>query len=108
MQGTTFAADMFMIPLESIEMVLGVHWLATLGDILWNFNSLTMKFLYHGTQVTLQGNDFNSVTTISAASLQRILNNTSNSRQHLLQLFFVTAHSNNYSQAITEVQCPEL
>lgn len=45
MQGYQFEVDVFIIPLESYHMVLGVHWLATLDDILWNFNSLSMKFL---------------------------------------------------------------
>ncbi|GJV17836.1 reverse transcriptase [Tanacetum coccineum] len=31
--GETFVADMIILPLEGCEMVLGIQWLATLGDI---------------------------------------------------------------------------
>jgi hypothetical protein len=32
-----FFIYLFIIPLDSYEMVLGVHWLRTLGPILWDF-----------------------------------------------------------------------
>ncbi|GJW89610.1 retrovirus-related pol polyprotein from transposon TNT 1-94 [Tanacetum coccineum] len=32
-KGETFVADMIILPLEGCEMVLGIQWLATLGDI---------------------------------------------------------------------------
>ena len=31
-----FIMDLFVIPLEGYDMVLGVHWLRTLGPILWD------------------------------------------------------------------------
>jgi hypothetical protein len=32
-----FIIDLFVIPVDSCDMVLGVHWLCTLGPILWDF-----------------------------------------------------------------------
>lgn len=45
MQGHKFTTDVFLILLENYHLVLGVQWLATLDDSLWNFKSLSMKFL---------------------------------------------------------------
>jgi len=43
-QQTTFMADMFLLPLGCCDFVLGIEWLIKLGDILWNFDKLTMEF----------------------------------------------------------------
>ena len=32
-----FCIDFFAIPLEAFELILGVHWLRTLGPIVWDF-----------------------------------------------------------------------
>lgn len=37
------------------EVVLGTQWLSTLGEYNWDFQLLTMKFLYLGKKVFLQG-----------------------------------------------------
>ncbi|GJY66109.1 putative mitochondrial protein [Tanacetum coccineum] len=52
LQGETFQADMMLVPLGGCEMVLGVQWLATLGDIVCNFLKLRMEFMYHGIGVS--------------------------------------------------------
>nr|GEV70796.1 retrotransposon-related protein [Tanacetum cinerariifolium] len=46
LQRETFQANMMLIPLGGCEMVLGVRWLATLGDIVCNFLKLRMEFNY--------------------------------------------------------------
>ncbi|GKC73880.1 reverse transcriptase [Tanacetum coccineum] len=45
-QGITYKADVMIIPLGSCDMVLEVQWLATIGDILWNFKKPTMEYKY--------------------------------------------------------------
>ncbi|GKB06574.1 glycoside hydrolase, catalytic domain-containing protein [Tanacetum coccineum] len=35
--GHTFTADVMLLPLGECDMVLGIQWLSTLGDIRWNF-----------------------------------------------------------------------
>ena len=35
-------------------MVLGTQWLCTLGEIIWDFKLLTMRFCYLGEEVFLQ------------------------------------------------------
>jgi len=47
-QHTTFTANMLLLPLGCCDIVLGIEWLITLGDILWNFSKLTMEFKVQG------------------------------------------------------------
>lgn len=55
MQGVTFCSDFYVIPIGGYGMVLGIQWLATLGDIKCNFSKLCMEFVYGGEMVHLQG-----------------------------------------------------
>ncbi|KAI4340536.1 hypothetical protein MLD38_025362 [Melastoma candidum] len=55
MQGHTFTADFYVISLGGCEMILGVTWLAELGDIVWNFHLSMMKFTWEGVEVVLVG-----------------------------------------------------
>ena len=48
-------ADFFILPLEGYEAVLGTQWLRTLGEILWDFSKLVMKFHCDGNQIILKG-----------------------------------------------------
>jgi len=54
-QHTTFTADMLLLPLGYCDLVLGIEWLITLGDILWNFDKLTMEFNVQGRRHVLCG-----------------------------------------------------
>jgi hypothetical protein len=38
-----FVVDLFVIPLEAFDMLLGVQWLCTLGPILWDFDRARMS-----------------------------------------------------------------
>lgn len=44
-----------VIPLRGCDMVLGVQWLFALGEIIWNFGCLTMKFLVKGEPCSTHG-----------------------------------------------------
>ncbi|GKC95235.1 retrotransposon-related protein [Tanacetum coccineum] len=55
LNGERFSTVVILLPLGGCEMVLGVQWLATLGDIMWNFTSLTMQFQHEGRHVALRG-----------------------------------------------------
>ncbi|GKD46189.1 retrotransposable element Tf2 [Tanacetum coccineum] len=43
LQGVTFQADFMLIPVGGCEMVLGVQWLSTLGDIVCNWKRISKK-----------------------------------------------------------------
>ncbi|GKC59522.1 putative mitochondrial protein, partial [Tanacetum coccineum] len=53
-QGYQFKIDVMLLPLGGCEMVLGIQWLSTLGNIQWNFHELVMKFVYEGKNVYLR------------------------------------------------------
>ncbi len=48
MQGFSFRTDLFILPLACCDAILGIHWLRTLGPILWDFSALRMEFTYGG------------------------------------------------------------
>ncbi|GJY88377.1 retrotransposable element Tf2 [Tanacetum coccineum] len=47
--------NVYAMVIRCCDMVLGVQWLATLGDILWKFEKLTMEYKYKGKRVVLRG-----------------------------------------------------
>ena len=50
--GEQFKIDCHAIMLDGFDIILGVHWLRTLGPILWDFELLTMSFWHGSTHVT--------------------------------------------------------
>jgi len=62
--GTKFVADFMVIPLKGIDAVLGIQWLKPLGPITWDFNLLTMKFMWEKKKVKIHGVQPDSVRSI--------------------------------------------
>jgi len=56
MQGVSFDSDMLVLPIGGCNMVLGIQWLITLGDIMWNIRRLKMEFTFMGAQNFLKRN----------------------------------------------------
>ncbi|GJZ37982.1 reverse transcriptase [Tanacetum coccineum] len=54
-QNEVFISDVMLLPLGGCEMVLGIQWLATLGDMQCNFKKLIMKFNHKGRELVLRG-----------------------------------------------------
>ena len=50
-------------------MVLGTQWLCTLGEIVWDFKLLTMRFCYLGKEVFLLGLHMSPLTFSEADKL---------------------------------------
>jgi hypothetical protein len=57
MQGVQFQADVFVMPLQSYDMVLGIQWLKLLGNVLANYEDKWMNFWWEGNEVTLKGDN---------------------------------------------------
>lgn len=55
MQGQNFSADMWVLPLIGYDVILGVHWLKTLGEFRWDLNKYTLKFHKGDQEVVLRG-----------------------------------------------------
>ncbi|KAD4586142.1 hypothetical protein E3N88_23743 [Mikania micrantha] len=73
MQGVWFNADVLLIPLDKYDMVLGVQWLSSLGDINWNFKNLTMEFSVDQVKYVLKGVHSNSLSLCSEKKLEQML-----------------------------------
>ncbi|GKA56752.1 reverse transcriptase [Tanacetum coccineum] len=50
-----YSCDAMLLHLGGCEMVVGIQWLSTLGDIMWNFKNLTMEFELLGKRILLRG-----------------------------------------------------
>ncbi|GKA65822.1 reverse transcriptase, partial [Tanacetum coccineum] len=55
LQGVNFCSDVMLLPLVGCEMILGIQWLSTLGDIKCNFKELRMEFVYKRKKMVLRG-----------------------------------------------------
>ena len=58
-----FYIDLLMLPLHDYELVLGCHWLKTLGPILWDLERRYMVFWRHDHHVQWTGADASCGTT---------------------------------------------
>lgn len=43
-QGVTLMADLFSLPLGGIDVVLGIQWLESLGQVITDYKAGTMEF----------------------------------------------------------------
>ena len=75
MQGVHFVADIFIVDLINCDMVLGIKWLATLGNVMSNYKDLWMSFKWQGQDVVLKGTDCTKVQTIELAQLNSLMVN---------------------------------
>ena len=78
LQRLNFTTDVLLLPLGSYDMVLGIQWLETLGEIKWDFKSLRMEFEVHEKKHMLrEGSSTVDLKTISAKQLDKLLPNSS-------------------------------
>ncbi|KAK1396988.1 hypothetical protein POM88_006851 [Heracleum sosnowskyi] len=86
-QGHWFEADFYVIDLHGADVVLGVAWQETLGEIKMNFQESYLKFQHKGEEVCLQGNQgTTSIEPINASNLAKLLHKNEISNFFLLQL----------------------
>ena len=72
-QGHTFKTDLHVLPISGADVVLVIHWLKSLGPILTDYNTLTMKFVHNGTIIELSGDSSRDHQAISPPQLRRML-----------------------------------
>lgn len=53
--GSEFTVDFFVFELGGVELILGVSWLASLGEVRANRKNMSMKFRHHDKEVILNG-----------------------------------------------------
>ena len=89
-----FQSDVYLLPLGSCDLVLGVQWLSTLGIIKWDFKQLQMKFSYEGKVHFLKGIKGAKLQLMSHAGLPKTLQNAG----HL----FMLQHKSQEDKGIQE------
>lgn len=72
MRGFTFSTDVYLMPLGGCDMVLGVQWFATLGNIELNTQEHTMAFFYHNQMVFLRGTKQKQLSHMSKGDLSKV------------------------------------
>lgn len=72
-----FHSNVMILPLGGCEMVLGIQWLATLGDVLWDFKNLKMAFSYQGHKLTLRGTGQAVIQWMKGKKVKKVTNNVS-------------------------------
>ncbi|GJW67106.1 reverse transcriptase [Tanacetum coccineum] len=70
-QGQSYSCDAMLLPFGGCEMVLGVQWLSTLGDIKWNFKNLTMEFELMGKRIMLRGTKQTTLQSMQGKNVQK-------------------------------------
>ncbi|XP_071924436.1 uncharacterized protein [Coffea arabica] len=73
MHKQTFKADAMVLPVGGCELVLGMQWLSTLGDIKWNFGELKVEFLKEKRKVVLRGKGQQAIQVVQKRTMQKIL-----------------------------------
>ncbi|XP_061340529.1 uncharacterized protein LOC133287007 [Gastrolobium bilobum] len=97
-QGHHFRPDLYVLPLQGAEVVLGVQWLSEWGDITINYRDLVMRFEREGQQVELQGAHNLTMEAIQLHQLRKL--QSSNSVACLYQLHAITHSTECQSAAI--------
>ncbi|KAL5170410.1 hypothetical protein HKD37_11G032125 [Glycine soja] len=62
-----FVIDFHVLPICGVDLVLGVQWLKTLGPVLTDYTTLTMKFMAIGHLVELHGEHEQALESISSS-----------------------------------------
>lgn len=104
MQGVDFRTDMLVIPLGGADVVLGIQWLITLGDIRWNFSQLKMEFQMGTKKISLRGSQPGSFKVIADVKMQKILNKTG--KINLMSMAFVQTIKGEEGQKL-EAEMPK-
>lgn len=55
LQQFTFTCEFHILAIPGCEVVLHTAWLKTLGDKMWNFEKMSMKFKILGTSLIFKG-----------------------------------------------------
>ncbi|CAA0831017.1 Unknown protein, partial [Striga hermonthica] len=72
LQSITMSLDCYIFPLGGIDIILGVAWLQTLGDIKANWTKMSIEFLRDNEEICLLGDPLLSRAPISLSSLQQM------------------------------------
>ena len=73
LQKSTFNSDVMLLPLGGCDLVLGIEWLVTLGDIMWNFDRMVMEFSLKGKRHVLRGLSSSGLKTVKKQQISKAI-----------------------------------
>lgn len=76
--GFFFKNGMRILPLGGCDMVLGVQWLKQLRPTTFDYENLTIQFIYGGEMVQLQGLTRSSLPELTMITLEGIIEHCQN------------------------------
>ncbi|GJV94168.1 retrotransposon protein [Tanacetum coccineum] len=86
LQGVNFWSDVMLLPLGGCEMVLGIQWLSTLGNVKCKFKDLRMQFVYKGKKMVLRGTPKSNIEWMTNNKHAKILKKTNHPEYSSMQL----------------------
>ena len=87
LQGIEFCSDVMLLPLGGCEMVLGIQWLSTLGDMKCNFKKMRMEFVYNKRKMVLRGTPKSTLEWMPNNKPNKIVKHCSQSQLNSMQYF---------------------
>ena len=73
MQGFKMEADLYVLPMQGPDVVLGIQWLQGLGKVTHGYTEQVMEFTFLGTTYTLRGDESLRMKKISFHLMQALL-----------------------------------
>jgi hypothetical protein len=108
MQGVQFSTDVFVVELNNCDMVLGVQWLATLGNIFSNYNELWMSFIWQGHDILLRVDIPVKLQTIGFEQFNSLINSPNQLVEVNLCSLRVVGDSDHFISSMTATLQPSL
>ena len=102
-QDHEFTVDCHVLPICDVDVVLGVQWLKSLGPVLTDYTSLTMKFIYVGKLIELTRECDKTMEQISPSQLRRLVH-TGNTSSY----FHIQLEPSNTTTPPSPCQIPEI
>lgn len=72
-QGHVFPIDLYVLPIEDLDIVLGIQWLQLLRRVSHDYTTLSVEFVWNGSLILLRGNISYSPRPISFHQLQALM-----------------------------------
>ena len=99
-----FKVDFHVLPIRGANIVLGVQWLKSLGPVLTDYTTLTMKFIYDGKLIELTGDRDTSIDQISPSQLRHLVDTGNTSTYFHIQMEPHTMTSSPLAHPIPTIQ----
>ncbi|GJS47703.1 ty3-gypsy retrotransposon protein [Tanacetum coccineum] len=107
MQGVAVDVDLYVLPMQGPDVVLGIQWLQHLGKVTHDYARQTMEFNLLGTTFTLKGDESLRMKKISLHRMQALLEQDGVYGVYEIYHLPLEADGEDTSLLVASLQCPE-